>query len=338
MPLKLTDAEHLLKEFYKAHNEAKQELIQINAQLKLQKATKKESLAPSKPLLKTAIIKGNNTPIRSNELVFMGASSICHVKSVTSAEAAANTKAAKNLLASGKIKLAGERKTMFKRSSILKKRLNSVDGAAKRRNVSSNDIPATTDNLEEVTRGTKRPAAAASIRSSSLQNEQQTDGNVSDHQQSSQGPAFKAKTPMRAVKPGRNNSNNNSRSGGVKIPYPKRLQGNTVYVYGWNINEELLKREFDSFGNIIELKEGKNSGFITYDTCESADKAISEKNETMIGDCRVKVSLARRQPLLHRVGNQTWKELSRDRSEKGTNEKDSRTLQSYDAEVDNLFG
>ena len=46
------------------------------------------------------------------------------------------------------------------------------DGAAKRRNVSSNDIPATTDNLEEVTRGTKRPAAAASIRSSSLQNEQ----------------------------------------------------------------------------------------------------------------------------------------------------------------------
>ena len=52
-----------------------------------------------------------------------------------------------------------------------------------------------------------------------------------------------------------------------------------------------------------------SSGFITYDTCESADKAISEKNETMIGDCRVKVSLARRQPLLHRVGNQTWKEL-----------------------------
>jgi len=77
-----------------------------------------------------------------------------------------------------------------------------------------------------------------------------------------------------------------------------------------------------------------SSGFISFDTYEAAEKAINEADDLILDDCRIKVSLARHQPLRH-VVEERWKELSHERSDKGSNDRDSRDLVTY--EDDDFF-
>ncbi|KAG1689331.1 Negative elongation factor E [Nymphon striatum] len=69
-------------------------------------------------------------------------------------------------------------------------------------------------------------------------------------------------------------------------PLPK--QGNTVYCNGYGVTEEILRRAFAPYGNIINvsMELDKNCGFITFDKMDSAAKAISEMN----GSCSASTS------------------------------------------------
>ncbi|XP_076313943.1 negative elongation factor E isoform X2 [Tachypleus tridentatus] len=75
-------------------------------------------------------------------------------------------------------------------------------------------------------------------------------------------------------------------------------QGNTIYVNGFNVTEEILRNGFAPFGNImnISMELDKNCGFVTFEKMESADKAINEMNGKMVSGVKLRVSLARRQP------------------------------------------
>ena len=48
---------------------------------------------------------------------------------------------------------------------------------------------------------------------------------------------------------------------------PGQRQGNTIYVFGYNITEDLLKATFASCGKIvnISMEVEKNCGFVTFD-------------------------------------------------------------------------
>ncbi|KAA0190789.1 hypothetical protein HAZT_HAZT007064 [Hyalella azteca] len=74
--------------------------------------------------------------------------------------------------------------------------------------------------------------------------------------------------------------------------------GHTIYIFGYNISEEVIKKNFSSFGSIINIsmEVDNNCGFVTFEKVESAEKAIAEMNGTMVSGVQLKVSLARRQP------------------------------------------
>ncbi|KPM04776.1 negative elongation factor E-like protein [Sarcoptes scabiei] len=81
-------------------------------------------------------------------------------------------------------------------------------------------------------------------------------------------------------------------------------QGNTIYVHGENITEEILRLGFSTFGSILNInaETARNCGFVTYDSIETANMAIDEMNGKLLNGIRLKVSLARRQPSsLHSV-------------------------------------
>ena len=64
-----------------------------------------------------------------------------------------------------------------------------------------------------------------------------------------------------------------------------------MYIGGIDhIHEDELRRKFKKAGNIVSLKLMKKYGFVTYDTHESAVKAISLFNiRNVFGDGRIKV-------------------------------------------------
>ncbi|KAB0796658.1 hypothetical protein PPYR_10756 [Photinus pyralis] len=115
----------------------------------------------------------------------------------------------------------------------------------------------------------------------------------------------------------------------------KPRQGNTIYVTGYKITEEFLKKHFSTVGNIvnISMEIEKNRGFVTFDKVEASDRAIAEMDGSMVSGIPLKVSLARRQPQIEPINDatssSTWSTLAASHSQKG-NHKDKRDLVIYD--------
>lgn len=112
-------------------------------------------------------------------------------------------------------------------------------------------------------------------------------------------------------------------------------QGNTVYVRGYGVTQELLQKTFESIGNIINIsmEMDKNCGFVTFEKIDQAEKAIKDVNGTISGGVRLNVSLARRQPLIPPLGEDSsslsWASLAVNFPKKGNHE-DSRDLIVYE--------
>ncbi|KAK1880441.1 Negative elongation factor E [Dissostichus eleginoides] len=106
--------------------------------------------------------------------------------------------------------------------------------------------------------------------------------------------------------------------------YPERRgvrKGNTVYVYGSGLGEDSLRSSFSPHGTIIDLSmdNPRNCAFITFEKMESADQAVAELNGTTVGDVHVKVSIARKQPMLDAAtGKSVWASLAVQNSTKGS--------------------
>jgi len=114
-------------------------------------------------------------------------------------------------------------------------------------------------------------------------------------------------------------------------------QGHTVYVYGYGVTEEILRNQFTPFGPIvnISMEVEKNCGFITYEKVESAERSIAEINGSLVSGVQLKVSLARRQPIIDPINDSssstTWSTIAASHSQKGSH-KDKREMIAYDAE------
>lgn len=106
--------------------------------------------------------------------------------------------------------------------------------------------------------------------------------------------------------------------------YPERRgvrKGNTVYVYGSGLVEDSLRSAFTQHGNIIDLTmdSPRNCAFITFEKMESADQAVAELNGSTVGDVPIKVSIARKQPMLDAAtGKSVWASLAVQNSAKGS--------------------
>ncbi|KAG7225446.1 hypothetical protein INR49_027440 [Caranx melampygus] len=106
--------------------------------------------------------------------------------------------------------------------------------------------------------------------------------------------------------------------------YPERRgvrKGNTVYVYGSGLVEDSLRSSFSQHGNIIDLSmdNPRNCAFITFEKMESADQAVAELNGSTVGDVHIKVSIARKQPMLDAAtGKSVWASLAVQNSTKGS--------------------
>ena len=114
--------------------------------------------------------------------------------------------------------------------------------------------------------------------------------------------------------------------------------GHTVYVYGYGITEDLLRSTFTQFGQIvnISMEVEKNCGFITYEKVESTERSIAEVNGSQVGGVQLKVSLARRQPVIDPINDasssSTWSTIAASHSQKGSH-KDKREMVTYDEDI-----
>lgn len=112
-------------------------------------------------------------------------------------------------------------------------------------------------------------------------------------------------------------------------------QGNTVYVRGYGVTQELLQKTLEPVGNIINIsmEMDKNCGFVTFKEIEQAEKAIKEINGTSSGGVRLNVSLARRQPLIPPQGEDSssisWSSVAVNFRQKGNHE-ETRSLIVYE--------
>ncbi|KAL0121201.1 hypothetical protein PUN28_008705 [Cardiocondyla obscurior] len=119
---------------------------------------------------------------------------------------------------------------------------------------------------------------------------------------------------------------------------PKPRAGNTIFVSGYKITEDYLKKHFQSFGNIINIsmEVEKNHGFITFEKAEAAERAISEMDGSMVSSIQLKVSLARRQPIIEPVSDtmssSMWSPIAANYSQKSAH-KDRRELKVYEEDL-----
>lgn len=121
------------------------------------------------------------------------------------------------------------------------------------------------------------------------------------------------------------------RERGDREPLPKK--GNTVYVYGHSVTEEILRKALTNFGNIvnISMETERHCGFVTFDKMESADTAIQEVDGAMIDGVQLRVSMARRQPSFEQptdASTTSWAQIASSNSQKGSH-KDKRDMVSY---------
>ncbi|XP_072176336.1 negative elongation factor E-like [Diadema setosum] len=123
------------------------------------------------------------------------------------------------------------------------------------------------------------------------------------------------------------------RESNQEMSFSGRKRGNTIYVYCPKINQELCKETFSKFGSIanISLEPDRNCAFITFDALDAADNAIEAMNGNMVKGMTLKVALARRQPSLEAVQNNTnspWTKLAGGITK--TRHKDQREVVVYD--------
>lgn len=75
-------------------------------------------------------------------------------------------------------------------------------------------------------------------------------------------------------------------------------KGNTIYVKGFGLTEKILQESFTKYGKVqkVNFEKDKSQGFVTFDSCEAAEKAIEEMNGMLVLGVHIKVALSRRQP------------------------------------------
>ncbi|KAM8793788.1 negative elongation factor E [Eudromia elegans] len=122
--------------------------------------------------------------------------------------------------------------------------------------------------------------------------------------------------------------------------FPERRpprKGNTLYVAGAELSAELLRGAFGPFGAIIDLAldTPRNCAFVTFEKMESADQAMAELHGAVVQDVQLRVSIARKQPLLDAAtGKSLWGSLAVKNSAKGCH-RDKRAPVVYN---EDLFG
>ncbi|XP_015429986.1 PREDICTED: negative elongation factor E [Dufourea novaeangliae] len=130
-------------------------------------------------------------------------------------------------------------------------------------------------------------------------------------------------------------------TGDTQSPLKQEMKpraGNTIFVCGYKISEDFLKKHFQTFGNIINIsmEAEKNRGFVTFDKSEAAERAISEMDGSMVSSIQLKVSLARRQPIIEPMNDVTsslmWSPIAANYSQKSAH-KDRRDLKVYEEDL-----
>ncbi|XP_076649491.1 negative elongation factor E isoform X2 [Halictus rubicundus] len=129
-------------------------------------------------------------------------------------------------------------------------------------------------------------------------------------------------------------------SGDVQSPLKQETKprvGNTIFVCGYKISEDFLKKHFQTFGNIINISmEAEKKGFVTFEKSDAAERAISEMDGSMVSSIQLKVSLARRQPIIEPINDVTsssmWSPIAANYSQKSAH-KDRRDLKVYEEDL-----
>ena len=78
----------------------------------------------------------------------------------------------------------------------------------------------------------------------------------------------------------------------------RKQKGNTVFVKGHGLNEEIVRSAFDRFGKILNVKmdsDNRNNWFVTYLEQPDAATAIRQMDNTMVSEIHLHVALARHQ-------------------------------------------
>lgn len=78
----------------------------------------------------------------------------------------------------------------------------------------------------------------------------------------------------------------------------RKQKGNTVFVKGHGLSEEVVRTAFDRFGKILNLKndsDNRNNWFVTYLDQNDAATAIRQMDNTMVSEIHLHVALARHQ-------------------------------------------
>ncbi|XP_059173927.1 negative elongation factor E-like [Physella acuta] len=118
---------------------------------------------------------------------------------------------------------------------------------------------------------------------------------------------------------------------------PKK--GNTVYVNGIGITEDMIRKSFSHYGNIININMEleKHNAFVTFDKMEAAEQAIANTAGSMINNIQLRVQMARRQPsieaLVEGSSQSSWGSIAASSSQKGTNHKDTRQMINYENDM-----
>lgn len=113
---------------------------------------------------------------------------------------------------------------------------------------------------------------------------------------------------------------------------PKR--GNTIYVKGHGLTEDLLRKAFSDLGAVvnISMEKEKSCGFVTFENMDTSDKAINELDGGMVLGVQLRVSIARRQPSFETApddSSTSWGSIAASLSQKG-NHKDTREPVAYE--------
>lgn len=293
---KLTEEEEFLKKKYVILRKSKKKFQQLRMKRK-QKDKDDAENGPCKAKQKKGLIKST-----SDGIVPLLGNKSTGLTNVTTANAAKNTEAAKMLIKSGVIQLKPENRTTFKRSVKLAKKKKDQD-----------------DSGVKLVFQPFSPGGNAS--SDQLSSKKETNSKES----------FPEKLPYKIFPSHRENQNRFKKGKKFERHPPKK--GNTIYVHGCDLSDDLLQENFEQFGLIVNInvEQNKKSGFVTYNNLDAADNAIAKMDNAMVSGTRLKVSLARRQPMIDSaVTASAWSGLATGQGEKGFNFKDTRSLKVYD--------
>jgi len=78
----------------------------------------------------------------------------------------------------------------------------------------------------------------------------------------------------------------------------RKLKGNTVFVKGHGLNEDIVRTAFERFGKLLNVKmdsDNRNNWFLTYLEQNDAATAIRQMDNTMVSEIHLHVAMARHQ-------------------------------------------